>query len=137
MKTLLTGWMLIASFIAFSQSGIDFSMSFTTNPSFTAGLDEVSREGTIFQVAVSIDQEQLRSLGNMSFQIYDLLSSSPLTILTVERTELLSGAYSNNGLLVFSFPYLDPKGSYKVILDIQNEKQAYLPRIEKTFQPTN
>ncbi|MNJ90833.1 hypothetical protein D3C87_84730 [compost metagenome] len=137
MKKILTGWMLLTAFITFSQSDqLDFSMAFVTNPAFTAGLDETSAQGEIFQVSVSMNQEELDSLGTFLLLIYDLPTSFLIFETHIDREEILNGIYTHNGQLVFSFPNLDPDKAYKVILNVQNMQQAYLPHVEKNF-PTN
>jgi len=135
MKKILLGLMLIASSFAFSQlDSVDFSMSFVNNPTFTAGLDEVSQQGDVFQVKVSLNDVDY--VGKLIVMIYDLPTNTPMAIMKLEREEILSGTYIQNGLIVFNIPYLDPAGTYKVILETQNFQLAYLPRVEKNF-PTN
>lgn len=137
MRKILTGLVFIASFVTFSQSNnIDFSMAFVTNPAFTAGLDESSKQGAVFQISVSLNENTLNSLGTLDIVIYDQSASVLMTKMTLNQQQILSGAYTSNGQLVFNFPYLNPEGKYKVILDIQNVRQAYLPRVEKNF-PAN
>lgn len=129
--------MLITSFITLSQSNpIDLSLSFVKNPDFAAGLDEISRQGDIFQISVSMGQEDLNSLGAMTIFIYDQASSAVIYAIPIDQEQLLNGTFTHEGVLIFSFPRLNPNGAYKVILDIQNTQQAYLPRVEKNY-PTN
>ena len=135
MKKILFGLILLISGSVFSQSNnLDFSMSFSMNPSFTAGLDQVSQQGNIFQVKVSATD--LNTISELTVMIYDLKTKTPVVVKRLEQSELLSGTYTQNGVIVFNFPYLDSSMSYKVILEGQNSQQAYLPRIEKNF-PTN
>ncbi len=135
MKKVLFGLMLLVSGSVFSQlNNIDFSMSFVTNPTFTAGLDQVSQQGTIFQVKVSLND--LNEAGELTVMVYDRVSNTPVAAVRLGREDLLGGTYTQNGLIIFNFPYLDPSANYKVILEAQNSQQAYLPRIEKNF-PTN
>lgn len=129
--------MLCVSSSVFSQlNSMDFSMAFVNDPVFTAGLDEFSKQKPVFQVSVSFDENDLNSLGNLDIVIYDQSASVLMTKMTLNQQQILSGAYTYNGQLVFNFPYLNPEGKYKVILDIQNVRQAYLPRVEKNF-PAN
>ena len=135
MKKILFGLVLLVSFPSFSQlDSVDFSMSFVTNPSFTAGLDAADLESDIFKVNVFLNDVDY--VGKVMVMVYDLPTNSPMAIMKLEREEILSGAYSENGFIVFNIPYLDPAGTYKVILETQNFQQAYLPRLEKSF-PTN
>lgn len=135
MKKILFGLILLVSGSLFSQSNnLDFSMSFVMNPSFTAGLDQVSQQGNIFQVKVSAGN--LNNIGELTVMIYDLKTNTPVAVKRLEKSELLSGTYTQNGLIIFNFPYLESAMSYRVILESQNSQQAYLPRIEKNF-PTN
>lgn len=132
MKKILLGLVLLVSFPSLSQlDSVDFSMSFVTNPSFTAGLDEVAQQGDIFQVRVYLNDADY--VGKLIVMIYDLPTNTPMAIMKLERDEILSGSYTENGLIVFNLPYLDPSSSYRVILETQNFQQAYLPRIEKNF----
>ncbi len=132
MKKILFGLVLLVSGSVFSQlNNVDFSMSFVTNPTFVAGLDEVSRQGSVFQVKVSLND--LNEVGEITVMIYDLTSNTPIVVKRLERNELLAGTYTQNGLIVFNFPFLNPAEKYKVILEAQNSQQAYLPRIEKNF----
>lgn len=134
MRKLLTGLILLVSFPTLSQSdSIDFSMAFVTDPEFTAGLDEVSQQGDIFQVNVALNGTNPDSLNSLMVLIYDLEYSYLMSNMTLDHEQLLSGTYTYNGQIVFNFPYLPPSGSYRVILDIQNSREAYLPRIEKNF----
>ena len=134
MKKILLGLILLVSFPTLSQSdSIDFSMAFVTNPVFTVGLDEVSQQEPVFQVSVSLNNLNTDSLGILTLVIYDLETSSLVANMALNQEQILSGTYTYNGLIVFNFPYLIPSGSYKVILDIQNYREAYLPRIEKNF----
>lgn len=127
--------MLLVSSTTFSQlDSLDFSMSFVTNPAFTPGLDEVDRQGTVFQVKVFVNDADF--VGKLLVMVYDLATNTPMAILKLDREEVLSGTYTENGLLVFSFPYLNPGASYKVILESQNFQGSYLPRVEKNY-PTN
>ncbi|MNU67256.1 hypothetical protein D3C71_565900 [compost metagenome] len=135
MKKILFGLMLLVSSTTFSQlDSLDFSMSFVTNPTFTPGLDEVSQQGEIFQVKVFVNDADY--VGKLIVMVYDLPTNTPMAILKLDREEVLSGTYTQNDLLVFSFPYLNPAASYKVILESQNFQGAYLPRVEKNY-PTN
>lgn len=132
MKKILFGLMLLVSSTTFSQlDSLDFSMSFVTNPVFSPGLDEVDRQGTIFQVKVFVNDADF--VGKLLVMVYDLPTNTPMAILKLDREEVLSGTYTENGLLVFSFPYLNPDASYKVILESQNFQGAYLPRVEKNY----
>lgn len=135
MKKILFGLILLVSSTTFSQlDSLDFSMSFVTNPVFTPGLDEVSKQGKIFQVKVFVNDADY--VGKLIVMVYDLPTNTPMAILKLNRDQVLSGTYTENGLLVFSFPYLNPDASYKVILESQNFSGAYLPRVEKNY-PTN
>ena len=135
MKKILFGLILLVSSTTFSQlDSLDFSMSFVTNPVFTPGLDEVSKQGKIFQVKVFVNDADY--VGKLIVMVYDLPTNTPMAILKLNRDQVLSGTYTENGLLVFSFPYLNPDASYKVILESQNFQGAYLPRVEKNY-PTN
>lgn len=135
MKKILFGLMLLVSSTTFSQlDSLDFSMSFVTNPTFTPGLDDVSKQGNIFQVKVFVNDADY--VGKLLVMVYDLPTNTPMAILKLDREQVLSGTYTENGLLVFSFPYLNPDASYKVILESQNFQGAYLPRVEKNY-PTN
>ena len=137
MKQILLGLVLFVSSTTFSQlDSVDFSMSFVTNPVFTVDLDEYALQGEIFQVSVSLNGSDLDSLGILTVMIYDLENSSLMANKLVDNQQLASGMYTYNGQLVLNFPYLIPSGSYRVILEIQNTRGAYLPRIEKIF-PTN
>ena len=129
------GLVLLVSSTTFAQlDSVDFSMSFVNNPSFTAGLDEVAQQGDVFQVKVFLNDVDY--VGKLIVMIYDLSTNAPMAIIKLDREEILSGTYIQNGLIVFNIPYLDSTGTYKVILETQNFQQAYLPRIEKNF-PTN
>jgi hypothetical protein len=133
MKKALLGLMLIVSTTTFAQlDSVDFSMSFVTNPAFTAGLDEIAQEGDIFQVTVFLNDADY--IGKVIVMVYDLPTNTPMAIMKLDREEILSGTYTQNGLIVFNIPYLDPTASYKIILETQNFQQAYLPRVEKNFQ---
>lgn len=135
MKKILLGLVLLVSSTTFAQlDSVDFSMSFVHNPSFTAGLDEVAQQGDVFQVKVSLNDVDY--VGKLIVMIYDLPTNTPMAIMKLDREEILSGTYIQNGLIVFNIPYLDSSATYKVILEAQNFQQAYLPRIEKNF-PTN
>lgn len=135
MKKILFGLILLVSGSVFSQlNNVDFSMSFVTNPAFSAGLDEVSQQGLVFQVKVSAND--LNEVGEFTVMVYDLVSNTPIVVKRLERNELLTGTYTQNNLIVFNFPYLDASVKYKVVLEAQNSYGAYLPRIEKNF-PTN
>lgn len=135
MKKILFGFLLLVSSSSFSQlDSVNFSMSFVTNPTFTAGLDEVAQQGDVFQVKVFVNDADF--VGKLIVMVYDLPTDTPMAITKLERAEILSGTYTENGLIVFNIPYLDPTASYKVILETQNFQQAYLPRVEKNF-PTN
>lgn len=135
MKQILFGCILFVYSSVFSQStGIDFSTSFVTNPSFSPGLDEIDRQGSIFQVKISVSD--LNNIGEFTVMVCDQGSGNPITVKRLQNQELLAGTYTQNGLIVFSFPYLDPSAKYKIILETQNAQQAYLPRIEKNF-PSN
>lgn len=132
MKKILLGLILLVSSTTFSQlDSLDFSMSFVTNPTFTPGLNEVSQQGEIFQVKVFVNDADY--VGKLIVMVYDLPTNTPMAILKLNREEVLSGTYTENGLLVFSFPYLNPEASYKVILESQNFQGAYLPRVEKNY----
>lgn len=132
MKKILFGLMLFVSSTTFSQlDSLDFSMSFVTNPAFSPGLAPMSRQGEIFQVKVFVNDAD--SVGKLFVMVCDLSTGNPLATLKLEREEVLSETYTENGLLVFSFPYLNPDASYKVILESQNYQGAYLPRVEKNF----
>ncbi len=127
--------MLLVSSTTFSQlDSLDFSMSFVTNPVFNAGLNELDQQGEIFQVKVFVNDADY--VGKLIVMIYDLPTNTPMAILKLDRAEVLSGTYTENGLLVFNFPYLNPNAGYKVILESQNFQGAYLPRVEKNY-PTN
>ncbi|WP_343633902.1 hypothetical protein [Fluviicola sp.] len=135
MKQILLGFILLVYSSVFSQStSIDFSMSFAINPSFTPGLDEIDRQGSIFQVKITATD--LNDIGEFTVIVCDQASGNPITVKRLSKQELLTGTYTQNGLTVFSFPYLEPSAKYKVILEAQNSQQAYLPRIEKNF-PSN
>lgn len=132
MKKILFGLMLLVSSTTFSQlDSLDFSMSFVSNPTFTPGLDPVSQQGEIFQVKVFVNDADY--VGKLIVMVYDLPTNTPMAILKLDREQVLSGTYTENGLLVFSFPYLNPDASYKVILESQNFQGAYLPRVEKNY----
>ncbi|WP_300662351.1 hypothetical protein [Fluviicola sp.] len=132
MKKILFGLMLLVSSTTFSQlDSLDFSMSFVTNPAFTPGLDDVSKQGNIFQVKVFVNDADY--VGKLIVMVYDLPTNTPMAILKLDREQVLSETYTENGLLVFSFPYLNPDASYKVILESQNFQGAYLPRVEKNY----
>ena len=135
MKKILFGLILLVSSSTFSQlDSVDFSMSFVTNPTFTAGLDEVAQQGDIFQIKVFLND--LDYVGKLIVMVYDQQTDTPMSMMKLDREEILSGTYTQNGEIIFNLPYLDPSGSYKVILEAQNFQQAYLPRVEKSF-PTN
>jgi hypothetical protein len=135
MKKILLGLILLVSSSAFSQlDSVDFSMSFVNNPVFTAGLDEVDQQGNVFQVKVFLNDVDYT--GKLIVMVYDLPTNTPMAIKKLDREEILSGTYTENGLIVFNIPYLDPAASYKIILETQNFQQAYLPRVEKNY-PTN
>lgn len=129
--------MLCVSSSVFSQlNSMDFSMAFVNDPVFTAGLDEFSKQKPVFQVSVLFDENDLNSLGTLHIMIYDKSGSTLVGNVVLDQQQVLSGLYTYRGMLVFNFSYLNPAGTYKVILDIQNTQQAYLPRVEKNF-PTN
>lgn len=135
MKKILLGLILLVSSSAFSQlDSVDFSMSFVMNPTFTAGLDEAALQSDVLQVKVFLNDTDY--VGKLIVMIYDLQTNTPMAILKLEREEILSGTYTENGLVVFNIPYLNSSTSYKVILETLNFQQAYLPRVEKNF-PTN
>lgn len=135
MKKILFGLMLFVSSTTFSQlDSLDFSMSFVSNPTFAPGLDPVSQQGEILKVKVFVNDADF--VGKLLVMVYDLPTNTPMAILKLSREEVLSGTYTENGLLVFNFPYLDPNASYKVILESQNFQGAYLPRVEKNY-PAN
>lgn len=132
MKKILTGLMLLLSSTTFSQlDSVDFSMSFVTNPTFTAGLDTVSQEGDIFQVKVSLNDVDY--VGKLLVMVYDQQTDTPMSMMKLDREEVLSGTYTQNGEIIFNLPYLDPSGSYRVILEAQNFQMNYLPRVEKNY----
>lgn len=132
MKKILFGLMLFVSSTTFSQlDSLDFSMAFVTNPPFTAGLDSVDQQGTIFQVKVFVNEPD--SVGMITVMVYDAPSNTPLNASLLTREEISTGNYTNNGLIVFNFAYLDPNASYRVILETQNYEMNYLPRVEKNF----
>lgn len=135
MKKILVGLMLLVSSTTFSQlDSLDFSMLFTTNPVFNVGLNELDQQGEIFQVKVLVNDADY--VGKLVVMVYDLPTNTPMAILKLDRTEVLSGTYTENGLLIFNFPYLNPAAEYKIILEAQNFQGAYLPRVEKNY-PTN
>nr|WP_294859519.1 hypothetical protein [uncultured Fluviicola sp.] len=114
MKKILTGLVLLVTFPTLSQSdSVDFSMSFVTNPTFTAGLDEVSQQGDVFQVSVSLNE--LNFIGQLN------------------QKQIMSETYVQSGFPILNFPYLIPTATCQVILERQNIQQAYLPYVEKTF----
>lgn len=135
MKKILLGFILFVYSSGFSQlSNLDFSMSFATNPAFTAGLDIVDRQGDIFQVKISAND--LNAIGELTVMVYDPKSNTPIAVKRLGGQEILTGTYTHNGLIIVNFPYLDPAATYRVIVEAQNSQQAYLPRIEKNF-PSN
>lgn len=135
MKKILLGLILLVSFPSLSQlDSVDFSMSFVNNPTFTAGLDEAALQSEVFQVKVFLNDADY--VGKVIVMIYDLPTNTPMAIMKLEREEILSGTYTENGLIVFNIPYLNSSASYKVILETQNFQLAYLPRVEKNY-PTN
>jgi hypothetical protein len=135
MKKILFGLILFVSSTSFSQlDSVNFSMAFVTNPTFTAGLDEVAQQGNVFQVKVFLNDVDY--VGKLIVMVYDQQTDTPMSIMKLDREEVLSGTYSENGFIVFNIPYLDPSASYKVILEAQNFQQAYLPRVEKNY-PVN
>lgn len=134
MKKFLFGLILFVSSTTFSQlDSVDFSMSFVTNPTFTAGLDEAAQQGDIFQVSVTLNNINADSLSTLSIMIYDLQNKRLIANTTLNQEQILSGTFTYNDLIIFNFPYLIPSGIYKVILDPQNYRGAYLSRVEKNF----
>jgi hypothetical protein len=132
MKKILLGLILLVSAPAFTQlDSVDFSMSFVTNPTFTAGLDETALQSDIFQVKVFLNDADY--VGKVLVMIYDLPTNTPMAIMKLDREEILSGTFTENGLIVFNIPYLSPNASYKVILETQNFQMNYLPRVEKSY----
>lgn len=132
MKQFLFGLMLLVSSATFSQlDSVNFSMSFVTNPAFSAGLDQTDLQEPVFQVKVSVNDVDY--VGKLIVMVYDLQTNTPMAIKKLDRDEILGGTYTENGLIVFNLPYLNPEGSYKVILETQNFQQSYLPRVEKSF----
>lgn len=135
MKKIFLGLILLVSSTTFSQmDSIEFSMSFVTNPTFTAGLDSTSKNGDVFQVRIPI--ADLDSIGQLTLMIYDITNSSLVANILLNKEQIMNGTYIQSGFLILNFPYLIPTATYRVILDRQNTQQAYLSRIEKTF-PTN
>lgn len=134
MKTTLFGLLLFfsATFVFSQADTIDFSMSFQTNPAFNIGLEQVAPGEPIFQVNVSVTD--LNTVGDMNVMIYSSSKDTPDAVKRLSKEEVSSGLYTNNGLIVFNFPYLNSSMNYHVILEVQNAQQAYLPRIEKNFQ---
>lgn len=133
MKKILFGLMLLVSSATFSQlDSVDFSMSFLTNPSFNAGLDSADLQAPVFQVKVHVNDPDY--VGKLIVMVYDLPTNTPMAIKKLDRDEILGGTYTENGLIVFNIPYLNPEASYKVILEIQNFQMNYLPRVEKNYQ---
>lgn len=132
MKKILLGLIIIVSYSAFSQSSNnDFSMAFAKNPSFTAGLDKTAQQGNIFQVKVQL--KDVNQTGQLIVMVYDLPTNTPIAIVRLDQQEILSGTYTEKGLIVFNIPHLDPNSTYKVILESQNSQMDYLPRIEKNY----
>lgn len=125
--------LIVLSFSANAQlDSVDFTMSFVTNPTFTAGLDEASQQGDIFQVSVYVNDPDF--VGKLLVMVYDLPTNTPMGIMKLDREEVLSGTYTNNNRLIFNLPYLNPSATYKVVLEAQNFQMNYLPRVEKNYQ---
>lgn len=129
--------MLLFLSVNFSKAQIDsvnFTAQFVSNPTFNAGLDSLSSTGDVLQVNVFVNDFSL--LGAVSVLIYDAASDFPLNILKRSRNEILSGEYTNNGLLVFNFPYMETNGSYKIVLETQNFQMGYFEPLVK-YLPSN
>ncbi|WP_430405219.1 hypothetical protein [Fluviicola sp.] len=132
MKKILLGLILLVSSSTFSQlDSVDFSMSFVTNPTFTAGLDSTALEGEIFQV--KINQDLLDSIGRISVVIYHSEDNSFAAARILDRGELTGTDLVENGKLVINFSSLDPQKPYNVIVEIQNLSLDYLPRVSRNL----
>jgi len=134
-KVLLSMFLLFSVHFTFGQlDSVDFSAHFENNPTFTAGLDSLSQGGDILQVEVNLSDPAF--VGAITVLVYDAATETPLAIVRRNRNELISGQYTNNGLLIFNVPFLDPQGQYKIVLEVQNFQMAYLSPVVK-FIPSN
>lgn len=113
---------------------VNFTAQFVSNPSFSAGLDSLSSTGDVLQVNVYMNDFSV--LGAATVLIYDAATDTPLAIVKRTRNEILSGQFTNNGLLVFNFPFLEVNGSYKIVLETQNFQMAYFEPFIK-YLPSN